>query len=521
MEKIEHPTWEGLYEKVTETTKGREGKDFNYREWKKTQPRTFTEMFDGPNQEKLKENRTYEEIYSKHLKEISWEGHAWERNPYEREDSDGTYFRGCDCEIDWDNDPEASEAFDRGDDMCPACFKNKDDERAQRGNKFYKNMKDLMGDRLPDTFMKWFGLQMAGATTDIAYADPAKNVERIAKQYKLNNDECKKLFQFFHDNGISSANAGRPSRQRHTFYESKLKEENSYDDELQDFISSDEMSAFIEETGADIESTDQQLKNGTVEFIFPQGYIVHISKAGYVRMMNLSGDGTRILNRNGKVDYYEGLDIILNFYRRNLEKYRDTPAKHHRGCSFMDWQDKIVNKRNDRAAAARRRHGLQESIEHCSKCGDGPINTDYDVGDRGDYFNDVYYCMRCMPEEYFFGRDEEPVSEGDIVKIPWVECFDNDGDWDKYINDGKYSLMKIEQIDNGCAYGYIEKANGDPDVNDGDEVYEIFLPHNCKPVRLNETAYKCKKCGKPVLKDGDGKCSHCGKQHKLSESFRF
>ena len=65
--------------------------------------------------------------------------------------------------------------------------------------------------------------------------------------------------------------------------------------------------------------------------------------------------------------------------------------------------------------------------------------------------------------------------EGSFAKIPWVEYFeDNRGrPLDLFYTSGRWSVMKIEGVENGFAHGYIDWANDDPDSEDGDEVYEV------------------------------------------------
>jgi hypothetical protein len=65
--------------------------------------------------------------------------------------------------------------------------------------------------------------------------------------------------------------------------------------------------------------------------------------------------------------------------------------------------------------------------------------------------------------------------EGDKVKIPWISYFEKGGDINKYLSEGKFSIMEIESINDGFCTGHIIDSNGDTDSEDGEEVYEVSL----------------------------------------------
>jgi len=69
----EAQTWESMYEMIKQAPQCKQGdfgQGFSMKEFKATQPRTFTELFD-PDSQQLKENRTYAELYEKELKKES------------------------------------------------------------------------------------------------------------------------------------------------------------------------------------------------------------------------------------------------------------------------------------------------------------------------------------------------------------------------------------------------------------------------------------------------------------------
>jgi len=89
-------------------------------------------------------------------------------------------------------------------------------------------------------------------------------------------------------------------------------------------------------------------------------------------------------------------------------------------------------------------------------------------------------------------RQQESV-EKTIVRIPWIAFFDrSDGETaDDYFNSGRFSYMKVEDVNDGFAFGYITDANGDPDAEDGEEVYEIEVEH----IREGQRRHKNSKLG--------------------------
>ena len=72
------------------------------------------------------------------------------------------------------------------------------------------------------------------------------------------------------------------------------------------------------------------------------------------------------------------------------------------------------------------------------------------------------------------------IKKGDTVKIPWVAYFAEDNCDNEmllsYINSGKFSIMKVGSFfADDIVWGYIVDANGDPDAENGDEVYEVSV----------------------------------------------
>ena len=151
--------------------------------------------------------------------------------------------------------------------------------------------------------------------------------------------------------------------------------ENTFDD-FKACINSDEMSEFIETTGCEITSTSAQYNNGTIEFEAPNGQLFNISKEGYLRVQNRSGEGTHLLNKrikvgNGttteKLSYMEALKTLMDYCDRNKSKVRD-PFEYK---SVFGFQDKKVDKLNARRANTTQKYLKPKSdsikCKHCGK----------------------------------------------------------------------------------------------------------------------------------------------------------
>jgi len=64
-----NPTWKDMWNVIQKSPKAETDKTFSMKEFKESQPRTFTEIFDESGQ-KLSEKRTFEELYeNENLKE--------------------------------------------------------------------------------------------------------------------------------------------------------------------------------------------------------------------------------------------------------------------------------------------------------------------------------------------------------------------------------------------------------------------------------------------------------------------
>jgi len=70
------PTWEDMYDAISKSPKTEVGRIFSMKEFKESQPRTFTEMFDESGQ-KLSEKRVFEELYA-HENEALKECEEWD-----------------------------------------------------------------------------------------------------------------------------------------------------------------------------------------------------------------------------------------------------------------------------------------------------------------------------------------------------------------------------------------------------------------------------------------------------------
>jgi hypothetical protein len=170
-------SWEQLYSKVKKAPKVETelGKGFSMKEYRKAHPRTFTEMFDGDNQEQLKENETFEKIYKEHIKE------GWH---------DGVRrYPMCDCDFD-------ETVSDDDDDMCPDCFEKMKSQEKSDSVKYYEILKDEMGDVLPDWFINKIAKARAGGvSTAIEYGHPAEIAQGAAEKFNLSKENTTKFFE--------------------------------------------------------------------------------------------------------------------------------------------------------------------------------------------------------------------------------------------------------------------------------------------------------------------------------------
>ena len=129
---------------------------------------------------------------------------------------------------------------------------------------------------------------------------------------------------------------------------------NSMDD-YEECLGSYEMQKFLETSGCKIISSPQQEKNGTIVFLTDGKKEIQITKAGYIRVPNESGDGTHILNPNPgksgtqKVSYMEGLKKLQSMVYKNPMWF----TKPFDRKAVFGWQEKTVNK-------YRQKHGLDD-----------------------------------------------------------------------------------------------------------------------------------------------------------------
>lgn len=355
-------SWEQLYSSIVNKSPKVEteyGKGFSFKEYKKNYPRTFTEMYDGNNQEKLNENGSYEDIYSKKIIEAH-------KGPTPSEVSDIDFLTSGDL------------------------------------------------DNLSDTDIKRL-INVAINAYDSGEIRDAGWLRDVLMKLGYSLEEFKILMRM---------------------KESQLQESENTMKDFENFMNSNEMSSFLETTGAEIISSARQFGNGTAEFQFPNGSVVTITKEGYIRAPNRSGSGMHILNdtKGGttKLSYQDALSRLLAAYNRNPGRYKDDFEYE----ANWSWDKDKVARMNDK----KNRVANKYKDSKCEHCG-------------GENLSGGKLCPSCI--EYaleLFKKDKESMRESKLEE--------------GRVKDYLFDIVERKLPDAFCRYCVKEKNMTDEEIEE-------------------------------------------------------
>jgi len=142
------------------------------------------------------------------------------------------------------------------------------------------------------------------------YKNSKEEIKRAANNILLTNQKIYRI--------LVSMKDARIDDDTFPLSESTLREKNSMDD-FDSFLSSERLESFLAKSQCLIKSTSRQLDNGTLVLLTPGKKEVQLSKAGYLRVPNETGEGNHLLNKQEKggavkMTYDQMLDKLSRMY---------------------------------------------------------------------------------------------------------------------------------------------------------------------------------------------------------------